>query len=71
MAAWRAKIRAEDPAFEASFGAFGYNVGYLNLRLYQMMGPAGLFNTITSGDNGVAGVKGYEAGPGMRPCGER
>ena len=44
--------------------ALGYNVGYLNPRLYQEMGPAGLFRTITAGDNSVAGVKGYAAGHG-------
>ncbi len=37
--------------------ALGYNVGYLNPRLYQGMGPAGVFRAVTSGDNGVAGVK--------------
>jgi kumamolisin len=47
--------------------AVGYNVGYLNPRLYLEMGPTGLFHTITSGDNGVAGVKGYAAGPGWTP----
>jgi hypothetical protein len=47
--------------------ALGHNVGYLNPRLYREMGPAGLFNTITSGDNGVGGVKGYTAGPGWTP----
>jgi kumamolisin len=47
--------------------AIGYNVGYLNPRLYREMGPAGLFHTITSGDNGVGGVKGYAAGPNWTP----
>lgn len=47
--------------------ALGYNVGYLNPRLYQEMGPAGVFRAVTSGDNGVAGVKGYAAGPGWTP----
>jgi hypothetical protein len=41
--------------------ALGYNVGYLNPRLYREMGPAGLFRTITSGDNSVSGVAGYPA----------
>jgi kumamolisin len=49
--------------------ALGYNVGYLNPRLYREMGPAGLFRTITSGDNTVAGVKGYTAAPGWSPVG--
>jgi kumamolisin len=47
--------------------ALGYNVGYLNPRLYQEMGPAGVFRAVTSGDNGVPGVKGYAAGPGWTP----
>jgi kumamolisin len=47
--------------------ALGYNVGYLNPRLYREIGPAGIFRTITVGDNGVAGVKGYSAGPGWSP----
>jgi kumamolisin len=47
--------------------ALGYDVGYLNRRLYQEMGPAGVFRAVTSGDNGVAGVKGYAAGPGWTP----
>jgi kumamolisin len=47
--------------------ALGYNVGYLNPRLYREIGPAGLFNTITSGDNSVGQVKGYAAGPGWTP----
>lgn len=42
----------------------GYNVGYLNPKLYQGMGPAGVFRAITSGDNSVGNVKGYSAGPG-------
>jgi len=45
----------------------GYNVGYINPRLYQDIGPAGAFHAITSGDNGVDGVKGYSAGPGWTP----
>jgi kumamolisin len=47
--------------------AVGYNVGYLNPRLYREMGPAGLFRTIMSGDNGVSGVKGYTAGKAWSP----
>jgi kumamolisin len=45
----------------------GYNVGYLNPRLYREIGPAGVFRSITLGDNGVDGVKGYAAGPGWTP----
>jgi kumamolisin len=44
--------------------ALGYNVGYLNPRLYRDIGPEGIFRTITVGDSGVAGAKGYSAGPG-------
>ena len=47
--------------------ALGYNVGYLNPRLYREIGPAGVLRTISSGDNGVGGVKGYSAGPGWTP----
>jgi hypothetical protein len=47
--------------------ALGYNIGYLNPRLYREMGPAGLFRTITSGDNSVSGVKGYSAGSAWSP----
>lgn len=49
--------------------ALNSNVGYLNPRLYREMGPAGLFRTVVSGDNGVGGVKGYSAGPGWTPVG--
>jgi hypothetical protein len=44
--------------------ALGYNVGYLNSRLYQDIGPAGILRAITIGENGTDGVKGYSAGPG-------
>lgn len=47
--------------------ALGYNVGYLNPRLYQEIGPAGVLNAVTVGDNSVKGVKGYSAGPGWNP----
>jgi kumamolisin len=47
--------------------ALGYNVGYLNPRLYREIGPEGVFRTIAIGDNGVAGVTGYSAGPGWSP----
>jgi kumamolisin len=47
--------------------ALGYNVGYLNPRLYQEMGPAGLFRSVTSGDNSVSAVKGYSAGQAWSP----
>ena len=42
----------------------GRNVGYINPDLYTKIGPAGILNPTTKGDNGVGGVKGYSAGPG-------
>jgi kumamolisin len=45
----------------------GHNAGYLNPRLYREIGPAGIFHTITSGDNDMGSVKGYSAGPGWTP----
>ena len=47
--------------------ALGYNVGYLNPRLYQDIGPTGILRAITIGENGTDGVKGYSAGPGWNP----
>jgi hypothetical protein len=47
--------------------ALGYNLGYLNPRLYRELGPAGLFRTIRSGDNSMSGVKGYSAGESWSP----
>ena len=47
--------------------ALGYNVGYLNPRLYRNIGPEGVLRTIRIGDNGTGGVKGYSAGPGWSP----
>jgi kumamolisin len=42
----------------------GHNVGFINPELYTRIGPAGVLRSITEGDNGVHGVKGYAAGPG-------
>jgi hypothetical protein len=42
----------------------GHNVGFINPELYTKIGPAGVLRSITEGDNGVHGVKGYAAGPG-------
>jgi len=42
----------------------GRNLGYFNRRLYQEVGPAGLLNPITNGDNGNGTVQGYTAGTG-------
>jgi kumamolisin len=47
--------------------ALGYNVGYLNPRLYRNIGPEGVLRTIRSGDNGTGGIKGYSAAPGWSP----
>jgi kumamolisin len=47
--------------------ALGHNVGYLNPLLYREIGPAGVLRAITSGDNGVGGIKGYDAGLGWSP----
>jgi hypothetical protein len=45
----------------------GHPLGYLNPRLYQEIGPAGVLRSVTQGDNGVPGVPGYAAGPGWNP----
>jgi kumamolisin len=45
----------------------GHPVGYINPRLYEQIGPAGVFHTITTGNNGDSGVTGYSAGPGWSP----
>ena len=47
--------------------ALGYNVGFLNPRLYQEMGPQGVFRAITVGHNSIGGVKGYSATSGWSP----
>ncbi len=47
--------------------ALGYNVGHMNPRLYRYIGPQGVLHTVSVGDNGVAGVKGYSAGSGWSP----
>lgn len=39
----------------------GRNVGHLNPRLYQAIGPARVLRAITKGDNSRPGVKGYAA----------
>jgi len=41
----------------------GHNVGHLNPRLYREIGPAGILNAITHGNNGYQTVAGYSAGP--------
>jgi len=40
------------------------DLGYLNPRLYQEIGPAKILRLITEGNNSVAGVPGFSAGPG-------
>jgi hypothetical protein len=44
--------------------ALGRNLGYLNPRLYQGIGPARILHTVTQGDNSVASLAGYSAKPG-------
>jgi kumamolisin len=46
----------------------GRNVGHLNPRLYQAIGPARVLRTITQGDNSRPGVKGYAAADGWSPA---
>ena len=48
--------------------SLGRNLGHINPLLYAKIGPAGVIHNITSGDNGVQGVKGYPAGPGWNAC---
>jgi len=47
--------------------ALGYNVGYLNPRLYREIGPEGVFRNVTVGANGVSGVEGNSARSGWSP----
>ena len=42
----------------------GHNLGYFNPILYQKPGPAGILNSITTGNNGTGAVQGYAAGKG-------
>ncbi len=46
--------------------ALGYNVGYVNPRLYRDIGPQGVLRTVSVGV-AAAGVKGHPAGPGWSP----
>ncbi len=47
----------------------GSPVGYLNPRLYQIIGPAKVLRDITAGDNDTQGlVGGYAAKPGWDEC---
>ena len=45
----------------------GKNVGYLNPKLYQRIGPAGVLNEITQGNNAVGTLPGYSARKGWNP----
>jgi kumamolisin len=45
----------------------GRNVGHLNPRLYQAIGPARVLRPITKGDNSRPGVKGYAATDSWSP----
>jgi hypothetical protein len=47
--------------------ALGYNVGYLNPRLYQKIDPESVLRNISKGQNSISGVEGYSAGPGWSP----
>jgi hypothetical protein len=44
--------------------ALGHNLGYFNPTLYQSIGSSGAFHSITAGNNGLNGAKGFSAGPG-------
>jgi kumamolisin len=44
--------------------SLGRNLGHINPLLYQKIGPAGVIQSITEGDNTVDSVKGYAAAPG-------
>jgi hypothetical protein len=44
----------------------GYNVGYLNPRLYREIGPENVLRAVTEGNNRVYG-EGYDAAPGWNP----
>lgn len=46
----------------------GRRLGYINPLLYKQYGRSGAFHSITSGNNSVAGVKGYTAGPDWNAC---
>jgi kumamolisin len=43
------------------------NLGFLNPKLYQEVGPAGILRPVLKGHNGVNSVEGYSAGPGWNP----
>jgi hypothetical protein len=47
--------------------ALGYNVDYLNPRLYQEMGPAGVFSCRHFGRQWRGRRQGYAAGPAWTP----
>jgi kumamolisin len=42
----------------------GRNIGFINPVLYEKLGPAGVFRSITKGHNGIGELSGYCAGPG-------
>lgn len=46
----------------------GRNIGNFSTVLYRDLGPAGVLRSITEGNNGVADVKGFSAGPGWNAC---
>jgi kumamolisin len=42
----------------------GRNIGYFNPKSYREIGPAGVLNAITEGDNRNGTLPGYKAGTG-------
>jgi kumamolisin len=46
----------------------GSRVGYLNPTLYERSSGSNAFHDISTGDNKIVGVPGYEAGSGWDPC---
>jgi kumamolisin len=45
----------------------GRNLGYFNPLLYRAIGPEGILQSITKGNNSVGRVRGYSARPGWNP----
>jgi len=46
----------------------GHNIGFADPALYQTIGPSGVLNDITQGNNSVNGVQGCTAGKGWDYC---
>jgi kumamolisin len=45
----------------------GHPLGFINPILYSKLGPSGALRAVTTGNNSVAGVEGFNAGPGWNP----